>query len=502
MKSNRKKKLIYLILLGIFFAFSPIIATNLIYTTNNSNKSSEYYDEINFINENLKISKISGKIHIDNNWTDARDAGICTGNGTYSEPYVIEDLVIDGGGSGSCILIENTDMYFRIENCTVYNSGGLWGDAGIRLDNVDNGQLIDNNCSSNYLGIYLSNYCNYNNVSGNTANSNEISICLYDSDNNNISGNIVNHNYRGIYSNNCNNNNISGNTVNYNEFTGIQLYESLYNTISENIINYSEYGIYLGESHYNTISGNIVNNNTQNGIQLTEFCGNNEISGNKITNNTLNGVLIDNSDSNTIYNNTFIGNTVNALDSGTGNQWDYNSLGNFWDDYGGVDANDDRIGDTPYDVPPAGGSVDNFPIWEDGDDVAPNIMITSPTTNQIFGNNAPGYNITIYDLSTINATWYTIDGGITNYTFTGLSGTINQTAWNNAPEGEITITFYALDRAGNIGTESIIVIKHIPAPPAGIIAIIEGIIGSVSALLVISLIIWAIFNQRKRKKAM
>ncbi|MFX0142160.1 MAG: hypothetical protein ACFFDN_51455 [Candidatus Hodarchaeota archaeon] len=50
---------------------------------------------------------VSGKIHIDNNWTAAKSAGICTGNGTYSEPYVIDDFIIDGGGSGSCILIEN-----------------------------------------------------------------------------------------------------------------------------------------------------------------------------------------------------------------------------------------------------------------------------------------------------------------------------------------------------------------------------------------------------------
>lgn len=38
---------------------------------------------------------VSGKIHIDNNWTAAKSAGICTGNGTYSEPYVIDDLMVE-----------------------------------------------------------------------------------------------------------------------------------------------------------------------------------------------------------------------------------------------------------------------------------------------------------------------------------------------------------------------------------------------------------------------
>lgn len=45
---------------------------------------------------------------------DAKTAGICTGQGTYSDPYVIQDLVIDAGESGSCILIENSNDYFKI----------------------------------------------------------------------------------------------------------------------------------------------------------------------------------------------------------------------------------------------------------------------------------------------------------------------------------------------------------------------------------------------------
>ena len=69
-----------------------------------------------------KTSMISGKIHINNNWSAAKAAGICTGNGTYSEPYIIEDLEIDAGGSGSGILIENSDVYVKIENCTVSDS--------------------------------------------------------------------------------------------------------------------------------------------------------------------------------------------------------------------------------------------------------------------------------------------------------------------------------------------------------------------------------------------
>ncbi|GAH53751.1 unnamed protein product, partial [marine sediment metagenome] len=188
MKSNAKLTILILITLGILFALAPMITINPSFIAANS-------DVINFDKENLKISALSGKIHIDNNWTDAWSAGICTGNGTYSEPYVIEDLVIDAGGSGSCIFIENSMVYFKIENCTLSRteSGPRWG-AGIRLSNVNNSQLIGNNCSSNSVAIYL--FCNnYNNT---------------------ITGNIVNNNGGGIYLSESYYNTISGNTINNN----------------------------------------------------------------------------------------------------------------------------------------------------------------------------------------------------------------------------------------------------------------------------------------------
>ena len=133
-------KLIVLTTIGICFfgfALSPII---------NNNFEVEIGDRYN---ENLKTLKISGPIHIDDNnpsinWSVAKSAGICTGNGTYSNPYVIEDLVINAGGSGNGIWIENSDVYFIIENCTLFNSGGGTYYAGIKLVYVKNSQLTNN----------------------------------------------------------------------------------------------------------------------------------------------------------------------------------------------------------------------------------------------------------------------------------------------------------------------------------------------------------------------
>ncbi|MFX0083210.1 MAG: nitrous oxide reductase family maturation protein NosD [Candidatus Hodarchaeota archaeon] len=297
MRKSGEIRVIILLLLGILFAFLPKFTTNLNF------KNSECNDNISLDNENLKISKISGKIHIDDtnpsmNWSVARDAGICIGNGTYSEPYVIEDLVINGVGSGDCILIENSDVYFRIENCTVYNSGiyplsGIlepwYHFAGIRLENVNNSLLLDNDCSSNNDGIHVAGFNNTisgntannningsgifvdgfkNTVEGNTANNNDFPGIWLGGYNSTVSGNTaMNNSFAGIgiMLMNCYYNNVSGNTaaiqlfdsdynnVSGNTGAGIALFASDYNTISGNT---ASYRIILDESDYNTISGN------------------------------------------------------------------------------------------------------------------------------------------------------------------------------------------------------------------------------------------------------
>jgi hypothetical protein len=61
-------------------------------------------------------------------------------------------------------------------------------------------------------------------------------------------------------------------------------------------------------------------------------------------------------------------------------------------------------------------------------------------------------------------TWYSIDDGITNYTFSEEFGTINISAWDAVDDGLVTITFYANDSLGNLGNAEIIVRKDTIAP--------------------------------------
>ena len=74
----------------------------------------------------------------------------------------------------------------------------------------------------------------------------------------------------------------------------------------------------------------------------------------------------------------------------------------------------------------------------------------------------PEFDIDIYSHSLINTSWYTIDDGIINYTFTSLTGTINRTAWEKQDDGPITLKFYARNHLGYIGFSEIKIIKEPP----------------------------------------
>ena len=71
--------------------------------------------------------------------------------------YIIKNLVIQGSDRVSCILIKNSDVPFRIENCRLYNAGGpVFGYSGLKLDNVSNGQIVRNIIINNHdNGIIL-----------------------------------------------------------------------------------------------------------------------------------------------------------------------------------------------------------------------------------------------------------------------------------------------------------------------------------------------------------
>ncbi len=128
----------------------------------------------------------------------------------------------------------------------------------------------------------------------------------------------------------------------------------------------SDAGLKLNSANNTLLFFLNISNNNANGIYFKNS-RNSTIMENMFRDNTAIGLTVDGtSDNCTIYLNWFINNSINAMDNGTNIRWDNGSIGNFWRDYTGKDANDNFIGDIPYNITGTADSQDRFPIWSDG----------------------------------------------------------------------------------------------------------------------------------------
>lgn len=234
-------------------------------------------------------------IHItDANWTVANETDWCSGSGTWGNPYIIENMVINASASptGAGIFIENSvNVYFTIRNVTIFE-----GTNGIKLENTNKGTLVDNVLSNNVeSGIYMVN-CVNNTISGNELiNNGMYGVYLFTSCLNNIIvGNTIkndgtNLQDTGIYlANNCDDNEIIGNDLFDNNVHGINI-ENLcdrnviFNNTFKNLATFQQdYGVRLHtDCHQNNISQNLFEDLNNYGIYLVTsdqtIVSNNEI---------------------------------------------------------------------------------------------------------------------------------------------------------------------------------------------------------------------------------
>lgn len=463
-------------------------------------------------NNELKTANdwdLTNKILIDNNWSDTRDTyDWCSGSGTLVDPFVIENVTINGQNSGICIIVQNTNDYFIINNCTFYNSNtGMrlinvnYGtinncsvfdndDNGIYLDqcsnntilncsvyeNSDYGILFDEDCYSNlvednifkdnlYGGLRLYQYCDYNLIFNNTFIDDNLFL-VYHHDWNRIEDNILIGGSIVLYDW-CFNNTISsnyltgtsvkskiylqgsGNTIQDNIIrygVGIEIWGSYYNKFINNTVVYSERGIDIGRhSDYNTIINNTFGENER-GIS----CGgdNNIIIRNLVKNNAI-GISISFSDNNLIYLNIFDNNEYrNAEDNGGVNKWDNGSIGNYWHDYDGIDDDDNGIGDTPYNITDNSGNPG--PDLQDRYPIwytEPTIIVNSPSNNS-YWNSEPLLNVVATD-ATLNYTWYNVSIH-REFLESGIGENLRTDIWDSLLDGTFVIEFFANDSIGNI----------------------------------------------------
>jgi parallel beta-helix repeat protein len=219
------------------------------------------------------------------------------GSGTVGDPYVIEDLEIDAGGSDSGIYIRDSTAYLNIVNCTAINAGSNSNDAGLRIYNCQNINISNYSfTNSSNFGILLTNSHN-NTLTGNMAtNTLTDAIRLYGSDENTLTGNMgTSITHSGIRIWFSDNNTLTDNTAAFNPYMGIYFSFSYYNTLTGNTAaNNTGNGIYLDGSHYTTIADNTVASNLNHGIRLYHS-DHNTLTNNMVTNNSVNGIRLDSS---------------------------------------------------------------------------------------------------------------------------------------------------------------------------------------------------------------
>ncbi len=218
------------------------------------------------------------------------------GSGTPEEPYMIEGLSISGA-SDAGIDISFVSVYFIIRGCLITSCY-----AGISTVYTSNGLLVNNTCNSNEGGgIYLREQSNNITIINNTLSSNQMGIYFwgwYDS-----STNVT----------------VIGNTCNDNSDTGIFIDRA----VSVIVANNTCYGNCNGIQPQSATSV-VLENNTIHGGQY--------------------GIKVDGGNNISIRWNVMRSNHYPAKDT-SGHFFDYN----YYHDYDGIDENDDRIGDTPYD---------------------------------------------------------------------------------------------------------------------------------------------------------
>ena len=291
--------------------------------------------------------------------------------------------------------ITNCNLSENIQGVAVSDSSGTLVDHNILNDNSEDGVMVRWSSNTTVTSNDMIR-CGYQGVSvwtgsdGGLISGNFISqganhgVLVFDSWNFIVRNNdIYDVDGRGVYLVAAYSCTIENNTIGVTDQAIYMDQDSNYNRIENNIVYSSTNGVYVSPvsswpadtCDFNLIAHNSINGCSNMGIYLADI-QNCTVAWNKVTNCSW-GIYISGvyTAHNWIYLNNFSSNTVNACSDSTGlanywntsepmtyeygGSWYTNYLGNYYDNYTGLDGDGDGLGDTPYIFD---GDQDNYPL--------------------------------------------------------------------------------------------------------------------------------------------
>jgi parallel beta-helix repeat protein len=155
-----------------------------------------------------------------------------------------------------------------------------------------------------------------------------------------IQGNIILNNDYGVSGHyDCANVSICDNMITSNNVAGIEMLFS-HSVIRNNLIFNNGKGEFLQYS-----SGILIESGV---FDRTIYCVENTVYGNTIKNHRVGIEAAQYSEENLFVHNNFVNNTKQV--SASASQWNNSAVENYWSDYGGIDPNNDGIGDIAYKI--------------------------------------------------------------------------------------------------------------------------------------------------------
>lgn len=447
-----------------------------------------------------------GPIYIDGDadFTSQAAAEGWPGSGTSSDPYIIEGYTIDRGGSaGHCININNTRLYFIIKDCVLTGASATYG-CGIYLHNVSHATISSNTFSDSYYGIMLGWNCSDVVVRENTVSSGTFwGIRLERASHNTVINNTCNAINVGIallvptiYSGECRNNTVADNFCTGGMY-GILLERADSNTIANNTCTSISYtGIHLEDSNYNSVFNNTCTDILVEGdgiaiISVYWNCDGNIVENNTCLNNFRYGIYLyteypeqHNCINSIVRYNIFDSNASGAHDVGVNNTFEYNY---YWD-YHGPDADQNGIGDVPYQIAGYLNNTDPYPLmrpqgWPPNWTQVPDIIYLLPNNPLRYDLNAAAPPPGIDKWWINDTTHFHIDGYgvLTNATPLQL-GTYGVRVWVNDTTGSTITAAFKVVVTEEIPTTETTTQPPIPGFP------LEAILPALAAAITLTLV--------------